>query len=324
MSDPHVSPALKHLRFGVSACAAVLGLALLSHVLIFALIHYTDVRQTRLEPPAHSDAPVVVVKHPKVGEGAADAAGQSKPGAGAVKTPTPAPEGEAADVNVVPSATALQLRGASAVIQTMGVCAALAMVVLVLQGVSIAAGASVPGVERAVTAASWCLLLGFLAIPWRGVMPELVYPGVFQAFETIAHDSDVLRGVVPGRVSGTAFFLMNLVLPVTMMAGVAAVALRFRGAIERGIIATHASQLEEQIEREIRERKLGELSTPRAVGALNKAIGLGAGAVEAPVVGAATRLHEGPVQVQPMSARSASTAEAPPNPNQPDARRRAF
>ena len=309
MSDPHVSPALKHLRFGVSACAGMVALSLIAYLLIFALIHYTDIRFTRLDPPVHQSAPVVVVKHPKPGAATQDPTKPAQVAAAPVKTPAPAPEGAMADANLVPSTTAIQLRGACALLQTVGVIGVLAMAVLMLQGVVIAGGGSVPGVEKAVTASSWCLALALLAIPWRGVMPEMVYPGVFQSFDSIAHQSDVLRGAAAGRVSGPAFFALHVLLPVCMLAGTAMVALRFRSGIERGIIATHASQLEEQIEREIRERKLGELSTPRAVGALNKAIGLGAGAVDQPVDPGPQRSPDQPASVQPMSARVAGAGD---------------
>lgn len=332
MSDPHVSPALKHLRFGVSAAAGLLAITLIAHLLLFGLIHYTDIRVTQLEgsPTANGEEPVIVVHKPRNAGASAEQAAKPADAASAASaapataeskaapkslTKLPAhertidslPQGHGIDANLVPSPAARQLRTASAVMQTLGVCSALALMILMFQGVCIAAGSNVPGVDKAVTASSWTLLLVFLALPWRGVMPEMLYPGVFQSFESIAHQSDILRGDEPGKVSTFTFYTMNLVLPLLMLGGTAAVALRFRIGVERGIIVTHASQLEEQIEREIRERKLGELSTPRAVGALNRAIGLGAGAVEPAPEIVTPRAHE--AAVSPMSARS--PAEAP-------------
>lgn len=314
MSDPHVSPALKHLRFGVSIGAGVVALALVAHVLIVALVHFTDIRLTRLEPPAHGDAPVVVVRSGKSGGSDEGAGAQSMTRAERARVqPGDAP----ADVNLVPSKTASQLRGAAAVVQALGVFGSVGVALLLFQGVIIAGGVSVPGVEKAVTASSWGIVIAFLAIPWRGIMPELVYPGVFQSYATIAHESDVLRGLAGGRVSGAVFFAMHVFLPLCMVAGVAMVAVRFRSGVEHGIIVTHASQLEEQIEREIRERKLGELSTPRAVGALNKAIGLGASAIEAaphepaPAPVPLAQAPQQPPPPSPMSARGQDLRRRP-------------
>jgi len=345
MSDPHVSPALKHLRFGVSAAAGLLAITLIAHMLLFGLVHYTDIRVSELTAPNKGDQPFVVV-HPstKSGETSKQESARSDSGPKSAsqgpqhKTLTKLPQRETAketaesethtapdqaaherlaeslphgngiDANRVVSPAVRQLQAASAVMQTLGVCAAIALVILLFQGVSIAAGSNVPGVDKAVTASSWALLLAFLALPWHGILPELVYPGVFQSYATIANQSDILRGLAPGETSAFTFYALNIVLPVLMLGGVAAVALRFRIGIERGIIVTHASQLEEQIEREIRERKLGELSTPRAVGALNRAIGLGAGAVEPAPEIVTPRAHE-IAGASPMSARGG--VEAP-------------
>jgi hypothetical protein len=104
-----------------------------------------------------------------------------------------------------------------------------------------------------------------------------------------------------------------------MLGALAVVVVRFRIGIEQGVIVTHASQLDEKLEREIRERKLGELSQPRAVGALNQAIGLTTGggdrSMQSPMGGVAGIPAPEPVQApsrhrSPMSARP--QGEEPP------------
>lgn len=220
-------------------------------------------------------------------------------------------------VNTVATDEGLALSRAAGVIQMVGVFAALVLVFTTFQATVIAGGGRVPGVEMAVTAGTWALVILLLAIPWRGVLPDLRYPGVFQSYETLLVMSLGMRSGASWAPGAGAFYLMNVGLPLLMLAGLAAVVLRFRAGIERGVIVTHASMLDEKLEKEIRGRKLGELSTPRAVGALNRAMGLGgtdADVAEEAEPSAATPVAE-PEQARPMG--GPRDAAASPHPRGP-------
>lgn len=270
---PHVSAALQHLRLGVTASAAGLALALLGQMLIWAFVHFTEVRTTHIQPEAGDRQLKVVASGGDVAESRKHSAsphassGQSGAGGGI------AAEGEpraAANPNVVASEGDYMLRAAAAIVQTMGIVCAVLLAAFMFQGVIVAGGAAVPGVQMAVSGMTWCLLIALLCFPLKHVMPGAPWTGVFQSFDSLIEHSQAVRR--PGA-SRLGFYLMHLVLPVLLLGGVAAVVLRFRLGVTAGIIVTSISELDEKLEREIRKRGLAELAMPRAMGALNRAIG---------------------------------------------------
>ena len=294
--------------------SVVFALCLVAHTLVWGFIHFTDVRHQQLEAKAASVQPLTVVN--------------SK---GAVVTIQAPPSEDAADVNRVEGPGAVVLDRMGEVIQTFGVIAAVVLFVLMFQAIVVAGGGQVPGVEQAVTAGTWTLVLLMLALPWGGVLPEMTYPGVFRGYEGMVEASEAYRSGGPGAMGGGAFYGLNLVMPLLMLGGLAVVVLRFRTGIEQGIIVTHASQLDEKLEREIRERKLGELSQPRAVGALNQAIGRSTGGgdrsmqmpmgavpgMPAPMPPPPGSHHHSPMSARPQGEEPPAGAAPPGSPRRP-------
>ena len=310
---PHVSAALKHMRLWVTLVGAALALCFLAHVLLWGFVHFTDAPSERLSPDEPLAQPVIVQNQAEDDAGAADDAPASRSiveGRMAASRPDLdaavfAEASEAPEVNVVTSSAGVVMTRLADVVQTVGVAAAIILVLLMLQAVVIAAGASVPGVEMAVTASTWMLIVAALVFPWNGVSSAMAYPGLLQGYESMATASQAQRTGAEGAMPGFVYYGINALLPLLLFGGVAAAVIRFRIGVERGVIVTHASQLDEKIEREIRDRKLGELSTPRAVGALNQAIGVGE------VVEPAPAAPPAPLASPPRSPLSARAAEAP-------------
>lgn len=300
--QPHVSAAIRHLRIGVTAAAVGVALALVTQVLVWCFAYYTDARVTRLERRDATVREAVVVKAP------ADAAPGAKPAppasAGVAKEPA-----STTDPNIVPTSSDVLLRHASGTAQTIGVLGALLLVILMLQAVAVAGGGNIPGVEMAVTATTWALVLAALALPWRSVMPGFVFPGVFAPYDEVAAIADAARS---GSAAAPGWFGMHgrfVLLPLLMLAGLAAVVLRFRAGVEAGIIATSVSQLDEKLEREIRAMKLGQIAAPRAVGALNQAIG--AQPLVDPATGAVVMQHPQAMAAMPPMAPSVPPGYVP-------------
>jgi hypothetical protein len=263
---------LAHLRFGVALSGCALGLALAAHVLVWCLIHFTDVRTAKVTA-AEEAAPALVVPAPSVtslsGVRQGEATGELE-----AKVSGAAGVQAAADPNVVESATSKKLAAGHAVVQTVGLVSAVVLAVLMLQGVVIAGGASVAGVEQAVTASTWALIIALLCVPLGGIVPAAPYPGVFASYEIVAQNSAAFRANAPDAPGPIGFYAMNMVLPLLAMAGVAVCVLRFRTGVEQGIIVTSVSEAEERIEREIRSRRnLGAAASSRAMGALNQTLG---------------------------------------------------
>ncbi|MEM8834744.1 MAG: hypothetical protein AAGD00_02880 [Planctomycetota bacterium] len=257
---PHVSVALQHQRGGIAVAAAVLVVCLLAQVLVWATTHFTDTHVTTLEPAASRDAPVVV-----------DSTNRGEPAPSAPRQDNDPVE--PIDANTVPSEASVILPRVSKLAQTAGLLSAFVLVALAWQGVVVAGGARLPGVHGAVAASTWSLVILALCAPNAGLLPVFPASGVFVPYPQLLDQALLVRAGSDRAMSGLTYFGWFLLLPMALVIATSALALRFWMAVDAGIIATNVSQLDEKLEREIRARKLGELASPRAVGALNHAIG---------------------------------------------------
>lgn len=287
MPKPHVSAALRHLRRSVTVCALSLGCCLLLHTLVWAFVHFTDVRWTSLEPASGDHVPVVI--RPEPGSQtppkslAASKAAQDAAPAPISGLPAPVwPAGtnvprtvalEPADPNIVPSRAEMWLKHLSGLTQSFGVVSAIVLAALMFQGVVIAGGSSVPGVERVVTASSWTLVVALFCLPLSQLLPAMPYSGVFTSYGSLTAVSELLRSNDPAAPSGFVFYCQNLFIPLLMMILVTLAALRFHSGVEQGVIVTSVSELDAKIEQEMKSIKLAATASPRAVGALHRAIG---------------------------------------------------
>ncbi len=283
---PHVSAALAHLRFGAALAALTLSIALASQVGVWCFVHFTNVRIVNVIDEDEDRQNFDVVASPTVGslsgvetdKGDTQNAEPEKnaPGRSLTSNSTGVPKetlSEPVDPNVVSSANDRRLRSASGIVQTVGILSAFMLVVFMLQGVVVAGGGGVPGVEMAVSGATWSLIIGLLATPLSMVIPSAPFTGVFASYDLVVSNSEAYRMHATGAPGPLGFYMMHLVLPFLMMGGVAAAGLRFRAGIEQGVIATSVSEAEERIEREIRARKkLGQTASTRAAGAMEQTI----------------------------------------------------
>ncbi len=269
---PHISTALQHLRFGVTASAAALALCLAAQVVIWSLVHFTEVRVVTLAPQA-VDGPLQVVRAAPTETSARDEVPAATAADASSAETSLVTSASSSEVNQVTSASDLRLRRASALTQSMGVVIALLFGALVFQGVTVAGGASAPGVEKAVTAGTWAFIIVLFVLPLASILPSLPFKGIFVSYDDMVRASDAYRTHAPGAPGWIGFFGFNLVIPVVMVIALMLVVWRFRSGIEAGVIVTNMSQLDEKLDREIRAMKLGQLAQPRALGALHSALG---------------------------------------------------
>ncbi|MCA9312236.1 MAG: hypothetical protein KDA21_13565, partial [Phycisphaerales bacterium] len=252
---PHTSAALQHLRFGVTSAAAVAAVCLLLQMLVWAFVHYTNVQW--VEPEVRNAAQ----QHVIVGAETAPAK-DHKPAGGA-----------AADVNRVESRNGRILRATASLAQTFGIISATTLATLMLLGTVIAGGSHVPGVEKVVTATTWSIAVAGFCLPLGSLMPEAVYPGVFISFDHLTEAAASYHAGGEAAPGAFGYHLIRVALPVVFILTLILVVVRFRSGVEAGVIVTSVSQLDEKLEKEIRAMKLGQLASPRSVGALNSAIG---------------------------------------------------
>lgn len=294
VTRPHISHALQHLRSGVTLSACVLACALLAQVVCWGVIHYAAPAEKALDQPEPSAVTGVVYTDAVTDPPMTDAGGIA--------------------VNTVPSAEGLVVRRVADVSSVVGVLAAIGLCLFLFQAVAVAGGGGVPGVEKIVTATSWAMVLAALCVPWSSVFPTIPFAGVMR---TGAGFDAANAAHAAGSTPGPLFLGTHLVLPLLLVAGATACALRYRAGVENGVIVTHASMLDERLEAELRARKIGEGSTPRAVGALHAALGDTPAPAPAPAPGGASMsAHPAPTHnpSPPMSINHHARTQHPAGP----------
>ncbi len=269
---PHICNTLRQLRGWVTLAALCLTLACLTQMLVFGFVHYTDVRFTTVEAkPTEAPLKVVVGEQPKdddLFKPAAGTAGGKSPKAHAASAGEPA----AVDPNRVLTSTDGVLRTTCDVAQTVGVIAAVWLCVLSLLSVCIAGPALVPGVEKAVTAGVWSIILCMLCLPLNDAMSSLSFRGVFASYHAVTAASAALDAGARGTISVMA---QHLVLPLVGAALSMCVLIWHRIGVERGTLLLSAMQQEHMLEQEmahIRSRGVNTASH-RSAGALSRVLG---------------------------------------------------
>ncbi len=254
---PHVSAALSSLRHGVTFAALVVCCCALVQMLVFGFVHFTQVRYDKTERPAAVQPLSVVATH----------AGAP---AGEHQAPT---DPQYNDINPRRlSGWDPSLHVVSDMAISVGVISTVMLATLCILGIAVAGGACVPGVDRAVSAGCWALVLALSCIPWRDVLPSMPFPGVFSGYEAMTSLSDAVDA---GQASLGRLLAVYMLMPLASLAVSLLALSRFRTGVAEGIILTSVSELDERLERElatIRSRGV-TANTPRAVAALNEAIG---------------------------------------------------
>lgn len=300
---PHISEAVRSLRRWVTLSALVVVCSCVSQMLVYAFARYTDVPRAEIvsaEPvrgltvlqtsPVVVPGQGVVVDRSPSGSGVGGGGnvsrtvgGVSRVGAGVGGNGSGVGDSvgvggvggvgggysSAADPNLGISSRGVQLARTAGVTTTVGLLAVLLMASLVVVGTVVAGGGAIPGVEKAVAATVWSLVLVLLSLPWRDILPSTMLPGVFTGYEAL---------VLGVQQYGTGGELVRFVmLPIVAIVITAYVCLAFRSGVQRGIIYTSVSEIDEALEREMASiRKRGVSQTmPRAVGALHRAVGDG-------------------------------------------------
>lgn len=243
------------------ACAVALGIAISGQVCVWAVVHFTELRNVQIQEPGTEETLQVVNAPPR-----AQVEGTPKDAAIVGVAPS------RAEVNKVPGEQDILMRRFSMLIQGAGVMASVLLAILMFQGVMLAGANAVPGVERAVSASTMACIIAMVVLPLHRFLPELQFEGLFVGYDRLVEESRAIRAGATGPQS-LSFYIAHLLLPGAMLVALLAVALRFRSGIEAGVIVTSVSQLDEKLEREIRGMRTGQLAQPRAMGALNLAIG---------------------------------------------------
>ncbi|PHQ78860.1 MAG: hypothetical protein COB69_09105 [Phycisphaera sp.] len=260
-SQNHIAQALVRLRRGVTICAAGVFVAALIQLFVFGFVHFTDVRfQTIQDPSPTQHRTVVVTPTSNTIEG------ESR---GRIALPTLTIEETvdlmspkaAPDPNKVNSTAGVILKKISQGAIVVGIFSAVGLAVLTLLGAVVAGGASVPGVEKAVSACMWGLGLCVLALPWQDVFTSMPFAGVFASYQNMTAASD-------GATMPMQVLLLFVGVPAAVMAGAMVTGLRFGSGVEHGIMANQAPPPMDAVDREMAHTR-ENLSTHRQLGSVH-------------------------------------------------------
>lgn len=312
---PHVSAAIRQLRGWVTLCAIVLAVSAGAQALVYAFVQFTDVRYVEVRQ-VRTEVPLRVVTSGEVGGSEQVGSGGF---AGGVRATVP--ETSSKTVRIL-SGTNAWLDRTSSLACAAGLMSAVMLAVLTLLGVVVAGGACVPGVERVVTAGVWSLVLALLCLPWASIAPGVGVPGILVGYEAMTEAVD--KGFTAGRTMGTlAGIAQWVVAPMVTMFAALGICLWFRAGVERGVIATSPSEFDRAVEREVEMiAKRGVASgAPKALGALNRAIGDEATAVppSPPQVNAVERALQEAATIADSMTREAGSATGGAGPRRPRA-----
>jgi hypothetical protein len=253
------------MRGTIVACAVLLGICISLQTLTWAFVHFTDARWKEVEQVVE-DQPVTVVSD------AASATTTRAAGATPGGTAPKAIRTQTVLINRVPSLQNTWFESTATLAASLGFLAALLMAFRIHQGVVVAGGASVPGVEKVVTASSWAFIIAILCAPIGELVPAFPVHGVFSSYESMTSVSELVKADSPEAPGFVAYFGEYFFLPMLVLAATWFVVVHFLNGIDQGVIATSVSELDEKLEREMSSAKATGM-TGRSVGALNRAIG---------------------------------------------------
>lgn len=261
---PHASPALRHIRLSVTVSAWIVGLSLFLQVFTWAMVNYTDLRVSKIEPVQVDDHPTVVKKtRPQRGEIRSLTGAENKPDPALSVDPNtePAPE-----VNQSSSRFDVWFRVQDQLALAAGIAGVLALCVQLAVGTVVAAGASIYGMRRVVSAQAWSMALLALCLPWERLINEFPFGGVFTGYDTMTMASDAYTAGGPDALPGLIFYGKFFLLPAAALAATALIGLRFSSGVETGIVASGPTPEELAIEAEASNRKAGSLMGAGRIG----------------------------------------------------------
>lgn len=234
-AKPHVSRALSHLRYGVTGAGIGVAVTTFLQLIVFGFVHFTDVRFTDLKPVQDKQR-LSVISSSSMGPSFA-------PPDEALPPLTPA------DVNRVRTGWDVGLDRLNGLAVVVGVVSATTLCLMCMLGVVVAGGGAVPGVERAVTATTWAVVLAVLCLPIGSILNSTsIFPGVYGSYGLMVAASGSVNA---GQGSNAALFATYVLMPFAALAAALVIVLRFRSGIEMGVIPESLSEFDEMLEKEM-------------------------------------------------------------------------
>ncbi|MBS0192545.1 MAG: hypothetical protein U0573_07875 [Phycisphaerales bacterium] len=246
VSAIHASPALIALRRGATIAALVLITALAGRSLVFAFVHFTEIRFAVPEPELKAAAQLKVV--------------EAKPTPKAPAQEKPVSERQPGRGNAV-------LAASCAITNALGIPAAFLFTLECWAAVVVGAGAGVIGVHRSIRASILGSIIVLAALGWA--LPGFTPAGVFGPYGELVGASEAVRA---GTRHELVLVFMQGVLPIVLIAITGWAAFSLRVGVAAGIVV---GGIDPRIEAEIaavQQHGAGSLYAVRSAGDLNRAM----------------------------------------------------
>jgi hypothetical protein len=254
----HVSVALGQLRRGVFLTCWFGTLSVFVHIVLWGLASFTGLRWSEVTH-APQQAPLIV--------SAGDA--QQPESRTTLGGPPQEATAEPVNPNRVRSNADRLMGYVAATARAVGTMAILVLTPLVALGVVLAAATATRGVEKAVSAFCWSVLVlllvlpvsEFVGLPWAG--------GAFWTYDGLCaflDHSDTINGY------RAPFFGRYLLLPAVCGLGLAITLVRFGAGVEAGLIGKENLHLDPALEQEAGQVKAGSLHGGRAATAMRQVV----------------------------------------------------
>lgn len=246
----NASPALLALRRGAVLSAVVVALAILAQTLVFAFVHYTEVRfeSAAREPAASRESLTVVEARPH-------------------KPIDPATlDSEATEPRKIARADGV-LAAVSNTASGIGVVALAVLAAQCWMATAIAAGAGVVGMQRAVRAATIVTALFFAALPWTSAIPSTPIWGVFCGYQPLINAS---AAVADGSRNEFVVLFVHAILPVALVGLLVWAIFSLSVGVSAGIVKATIDPVIEAEIAAVQEHGAGSLYAARSAGDLQR------------------------------------------------------
>lgn len=291
------STALGRLRRAVIVCCWVVGVALFTQLILWSLVSFTDLRfvageEAEAEPAA---APLIVhadpqrAHRPRAGREHDD---EATPAPAATSQPVEAASPVYSSANGVMSQI-MMFTGAA------GRGAMLALLAVMAIAVALAISSGTHGVEGAVSAYIWAVVVALLVLPLGDALGLPWKHGALTTYDHMTEWVDHVRrpaesvqpvAAATAPPSGSLVFYLRLGLaPVACIVGISLVGLRFCAGIEAGLVRRESHRLDPTLEREASN------ITPTSLhgGPRGRTSGILSGSIESEAMPSATQVSPG-------------------------------
>ena len=228
MNERHasISRAFGRLRTNVLVCCGVILIALVAHVVIWALASFTDMRYK--ESVNDEAVPIVVMEAAESPELLMSLNDEE-----VITTE----DEEVPGINESGTRTAIDfiLEDTMTLTSAAGTLALCIMLPLICLGVLLIGTSGLPGVERTISALIWGIILAALTLP-LGTVFELPWQnGVFSPYAGMVEEIEATRADYGGAGADLMYYARHLVVPFACVIGVLILGWRFAVGVEQGL-----------------------------------------------------------------------------------------